>query len=138
MLHTYTRRNEQVTTHIPNLKELFPKMQMDGPVACPLCDKFVQQNGNIRSLQRHVDSHGKQKHPCCGIPVERAVALGLYADIASATEAAQFYDGELRVGGCNEVCCRRDALLRHAKKKGCLVDAVPRRRSRESSPSESS
>lgn len=90
--------------------------------SCPHCS-YIQSNRRGPDLRRHIAGHCKSDNfVCCGVPIQDAARYNV-TDVSDAAE----WKGEIRVGGCWQVCSRRDALTRHVKnpKRACVCDLVP-------------
>ncbi|KAM5543549.1 hypothetical protein V8D89_002800 [Ganoderma adspersum] len=94
---------------------------------CPHCP-YVQRNRRSPDLKRHVETHTRGAHVaawvCCGVPAETAVELGVPSEVVRDAPLFDF-DGVTMVGGCRKVFSRRDALIRHLRKRkgACYGDA---------------
>ncbi|PIL23212.1 hypothetical protein GSI_14521 [Ganoderma sinense ZZ0214-1] len=94
---------------------------------CPHCP-YVQRNRRSPDLKRHVETHTRSAHiaawVCCGVPASNAVELGMPPE--AVRDAPLFdFDGVTMIGGCRKVFSRRDALIRHLRKREgvCYGDA---------------
>ena len=94
---------------------------------CPHCP-YVQRNRRSPDLKRHIETHTLGARVaawvCCGVPVENAVELGLPSELVRDAPLFDF-GGVMMVGGCRKVFSRRDALMRHLRKRtgACYGDA---------------
>ncbi|KAI1784158.1 hypothetical protein LXA43DRAFT_1101676 [Ganoderma leucocontextum] len=94
---------------------------------CPHC-LYVQRNRRSPDLKRHVQTHTRGAHVavwvCCGVPTENAVELGVPSEVVCDAPLFDF-DGVTMIGGCRKVFSRRDALIRHLRKRkgACFGDA---------------
>jgi hypothetical protein len=72
-----------------------------------------------QDFSRHLISHKGIKIPCNGVPyADRDQWAGAITEDMEPFKDAQ--TGELRIGGCQKVFSRRDALRRHIKNSVCI------------------
>ena len=94
---------------------------------CPHCP-YVQRNRRSPDLKRHVETHTRDPHVaawvCCGVPAENAIDLGVPSEVVRDAPLFDF-GGVTMIGGCRKVFSRRDALMRHLRKRkgACYGDA---------------
>ena len=98
-------RNAQVDPSTP----IFPDASKRSPFKCPHCS-WVQSNGRMPDLKRHILTHKGGQWVCRGVPVEHADDYGVSPEC---TPIAYGEAERLFVGGCSKRFSRRDALKRH-------------------------
>ncbi|KAI0350016.1 hypothetical protein OH77DRAFT_1525165 [Trametes cingulata] len=87
---------------------------------CPYCD-HTQRNESPGQLKRHIATHTRptdaveQPWVCCGVPLADAEKFGVPAELL--LKEAVEYEGIFFVGGCWKTFSRRDALVRHLRRK---------------------